>query len=181
MAVFRRSPRLPDDVRARLPLAPGEKVAAAAPVTDGWAVATNRALHVARDGAGPTARPWHEVDAARLDPETHVLRVVWVDGTTTDLELTELRDVRFAREVHGRVQSSVVHHERVEVGLTSARVALRRDSSGELFVQVVAPAGVDLSAPAVAARIATAEARVREAAGAEVIGRTRFGTPPGIG
>lgn len=181
MALLRRSPRLPDDVRARLALTPGEKVAAAAPVTDGWVVATDRALHVVRDGSEPTARPWHEVDSARLDPETHVLGVVWVDGATTGLELTDLRDVRLAREVHGRVRTSVVHHERVEVGLASVRVALRRDGSGALFVQVVAPAGADLTGPAAAARIAAAEARVREAAGAEVVGPARFGTPPGIG
>lgn len=181
MALLHRSPRLPDDVRARLSLGPGEKPVAVAPLADGWAVATDRALHVVPDGAEPTARPWHEVDTARLDPETHVLRVVWVDGTATDLELTELRDVRFPREVHGRVQTSVVHHEKVEIGLASVRVVLRRDGAGELFVQVVAPAGIDLTAPAAAARIAAAEAKVREAAGAEVVGGTRFGTPSGIG
>ena len=165
MVLFRHSTRLPDDVRGRLALGPGEKVVAAAATAGGWVAATDRALHVAPDAADPTSRPWHEVDSARLDPETHVLALTWVDGSTTDLELTDVRDIRLPREVHARVQTSVVHVERVQAGLDVVRVALRRDADGTLFIQVVAPPSVDLTEPAMAARIAAAEARVRDAAG----------------
>ena len=45
MALLRRRASLPDDVRARLELAPRERVLASAPLQDGWAIATTHHLH----------------------------------------------------------------------------------------------------------------------------------------
>ena len=46
------------------------------------------------------------------------------------------------------------------------RVALRRGEDGELFTQVLGEGSVDLSDPAVAAAVDTAEDEVRDAVGA---------------
>ncbi|CPU65801.1 Uncharacterised protein [Mycobacteroides abscessus] len=64
------------------------------------------------------------------------------------------------------MQSSVVLSETVTfaAGLT-ARVAVRRDADGELFSQVVADPGLDLTDPEVGARVDAAEGRVRSASG----------------
>lgn len=166
MPLFRRAPRLPDDVRDGLGLA-GRRTLAVAPVGDGWAVATPDGLHVAREGREPFHRAWSDVDGARLDPETAELTVSWVDGTpATVLHLTDEGARAFPRVLHGQVQSSVVHSERVKVGGgATVRVVLRRGADGRLFTQVIGGGGVDLADPATATQVDAAEARVREAAG----------------
>ncbi|WP_199421980.1 hypothetical protein [Actinotalea solisilvae] len=165
MALLRRAPRLPDDVRGSLELRRGEKVLATAPLTDGWAVATTLHLHVA--GAGALRRAWSDVDGARLDPETAELTVTWVDGSPASVLHLDAEHARvLARAVHERVQSSVVHTARVTVpGGAVVRVALRRDADGGLLTQVLGDGRVDLSDPRTAAAVDEAEAKVREAAG----------------
>jgi hypothetical protein len=49
----------------------------------------------------------------------------------------------------------------------TVRVALRRDGTKRLFLQVVAPPGVDLSDPSTAWAVRRAEVDLREAAGLE--------------
>lgn len=165
MALFRRSPRLPEDVRRTLDLRRGEKVLATAPLTQGWAVATTLHLRVLADEQ--LQRPWSDVDGARLDPDAGELRVTWVDGSSpTVLHLDAEHAHALARAVHERVQSSVVHTAKVTVpGGAVVRVALRRDSDGGLLTQVLGNGRVDLSDPRTAALVDAAEAQVREAAG----------------
>lgn len=165
MALLRRSPRLPDDVRGSLGLRRGEKVLATAPLTDGWAVATTLHLHLA--GLTALRRPWSDVDGARLDPETAELTVTWVDGSPASVLHLDAEHARtLTRAVHERVQSSVVHTARVTVpGGAVVRVALRRDADGGLLTQVLGDGRVDLSDPRTAAAVDEAEAKVREAAG----------------
>jgi len=164
MALFRRAPRLPDDVRDRLDLG-ADRPLAVGQLTDGWAVATLEGLRALVDEL-PLRRPWSDVHAARLDAEIRALTVTWVDGAApTVLHLVD-DSPALPRAVHDRVQSSVVHGEQVPVPAgQSARVVLRRRADGSLFTQVIGTGGVDLSDPTVGAAIDAAEARVREAAG----------------
>ena len=163
----RRRTRMPDDVRSRLTLGSGDRVIAEAELTDGWAAASVRRLHVVVGASPAVARPWADVDAARLDPETSELTVTWVDGgAPLVLHLADDRATAFPRALHERVQSSVVHTERVTLaGGAVARVALRRDADGGLLTQVLGTGRIDLTDPATASAIDAAEARVRESAG----------------
>ncbi len=166
MPLFRRRPSLPSDVRAGLDLRGDDRVVAAAELTDGWAVASRHALHLVRADAPVRSRPWADVDRARLDPETSVLSVVWVDGTSDDLHLTDTGRQPFPGVLRERVQSSVVHSETVTLrDGRRVRVALRRTEDAGLITQVIGDGTVDLTDPAVADVIDAAEARVREAAG----------------
>ena len=163
--LLRRAPALPDDVRRRLDLE-GDAVLASAETTLGWVVGTRRGLRVV-EAETVLARYWSDVDGARLDPETATLSVTWVDGTApTHVVLADPTTTALARLVHERVQSSVVHHETVNLpGRRSVRVVLRRGHDGELFTQVVGPGTVDLDDPVTAAAVDAAESRVRGAAG----------------
>ncbi|WP_250445634.1 hypothetical protein [Actinotalea sp. C106] len=164
MAALRRRTRLPDEIRTELALPRDEPVLAAAPCRGGWAVATRARLVVT---GGGFEHPWHEVDGAKLDPETRTLTITWVDGSpTAEVVLEEDGSRRFVRVLHERVQASVVHREQVPLprGAT-VRVALRRGADGTLLTQVIGDGRVDLSDPATVAAVDAAEARVREAAG----------------
>lgn len=165
MPLFSRRPSLPAPVRALLDLPRGDRVLAATELAGGgWAAATRRALHV----VDPTVerRPWADVDRATLDAETSTLTVHWVTGTAQELALTGAGAPAFAQVLRERVQSSVVHTEKVAVrGAGTVRVALRRDEDGELVSQVIGDGTTDLSDPAVAALVDAAERRVRAAAG----------------
>lgn len=163
----RRRPALPDDVRIRLAITDGDPpLAVGRTTTDGWVVATRSGLATI-DGQTVLRRAWTNVDGARLDPTSDELTVTWVDGTaatTLPLRPEAARDL--ARAVHDRVQSSVVHGEKVELGRgRTVRVVLRRADDGALLTQVIGAADVDLTDPATAAVVDAAEARVREAAG----------------
>ncbi|KZM76504.1 hypothetical protein [Cellulosimicrobium sp. I38E] len=168
MSWFRR-PSLPDPVRRALDVPADDRVLASAELTDGsWAVATRTEL-LTSDPTGTTVarRPWSDVDRAGYAPETATITVSWVDGgAPLALRLADARRTSLAQTLRERVQSSVVLSETVTfaAGLT-ARVAVRRDGEGELFSQVVADPGVDLTDPEVTARVDAAEGRVRSASG----------------
>ena len=168
MSLLSRRARLPATALARLHLPRGDRVLAAAEITGGWVVASTQRLHVLPDdAASASARPWCEVDAARLEAETAQLTVTWVDGTPpTVVRLVDDTSIALPRAVHERVQSSVVHTEKVALprGAT-VRVALRRAPDGQLLTQVLGTGNVDLTDPATALLVDAAEARVREAAG----------------
>jgi hypothetical protein len=166
MPLFRRRPSLPAAVRAQLGLRGDDRVVAAAELTDGWAVASRRALHVVRDGEPVRRRPWADVDRASVDPDTATLSVIWVEGPADRLHLASDRRRSFPVVLRERVQSSVVHSETVTVrGGQRVRVALRRAEDGRLVTQVIGDGRVDLADPEVAAVVDAAEARVRDAAG----------------
>jgi hypothetical protein len=164
--LFRRRPSLPAHVLRGLDLPGGDRVVASAELTDGWAVASRRALHIAPDGSPVRRRPWSDVDHASLDPDTATLTVEWVEGPPDRLRLTNDAPQPFPGVLRERVQSSVVHSETVTVrGSRRVRVAVRRDEEGGLFTQVIGDRGLDLTDPTVAAVVDAAEARVRDAAG----------------
>jgi hypothetical protein len=168
VALFRRSPGLPADVRARTTLITGEAILASAELVDGWAVAGTAALHVLRnDEPVPVSHAWTDVDGARLDPETAELTIRWVDGTSpTALHLADDTATAFPRALHERVQNSVVHSEKVDLsGGGVVRVVLRRGADDALFTQVIGTGDVDLADPVTAAAVDAAEARVRDAVG----------------
>ncbi|MEK8228620.1 hypothetical protein NKG05_25340 [Oerskovia sp. M15] len=82
------------------------------------------------------------------------------------LRLADVRRTSLAQTVRERVQSSVVLAEVVPLGEgRSAKVAVRRDTDGSLFSQVVADSDVDLDDPRTRAAIDAAEDRVRSMSG----------------
>ncbi|MBD7949922.1 MULTISPECIES: hypothetical protein [Oerskovia] len=165
MALFARS-SLPDDARRSLRLAPKDAVLASAQLVGGsWAVATRTVLATTGDAA--TSRPWCDVDKAGYDPATASITVEWVDGAAPlVLHLADAKRTALAQTVRERVQSSVVLAEVVTLGGgRTAKVAVRRDSDGSLFSQVVAEAGVDLDDARTRAVIDAAEDRVRSMSG----------------
>jgi hypothetical protein len=166
MPLLRRRPSLPAAVRARLDLPGDDRVVAAAELTDGWAVASRRALHLVRGDGPARRRPWADVDRASLDPQTATLSVIWVEGPADQLHLASDGRQPFPGVLRERVQSSVVHSETVTLrDGRRIRVALRRGEDGRLLTQVIGDGRVDLTDPDVAAVVDAAEERVREAAG----------------
>ncbi len=167
--LFRRRPSLPADLRRRLDLPDGDRVLAAAALTDGrWAAASRRALHVVgEDAETPVERTaWADVDRASFSPESTTITVHRVAGDVDDLVLAPPVPVSFAQTLRERVQSSVVHVETVTVPHGGrVRVALRRGEDDELFTQVVGTGRVDLDDPEVVQVLDQAEAQVRAAAG----------------
>jgi hypothetical protein len=166
VALLHRSPALPASQRARLALATGDDVLAAAPLTDErWAVATRRALYLLADQkVGRWS--WSQVDHGSLDAESGRLSVRLVTGSTVELPLSAGTGRRFAATFRERVQSSVVRA--IELTVPDAgkvQVAIRRDEDGRLFSQVLGDARVDLSRPEVAGPVDEAEQRLREAVG----------------
>lgn len=157
---------MPTAVRALLDLPSGDSLLAAAALDDGsYAAASRFALHRIADGR-VTTWVWTDVDRAALDPETSTITVNLVTGATVALPLASERNRTFAQTLRERVQNSVVHSAAKELpsGMI-VRVAVRRDPSGELFSQVIAPGRVDLSDPATSAVVDDLEERVRQAAG----------------
>ncbi|AEG44665.1 hypothetical protein [Isoptericola variabilis] len=166
---FRRT-SLPDDARRALDVPRGEKILATAALADGsWAVATTAELAVVQERPGRVAmrRPWWDVDRAAFDPERSIVTVEWVDAEPDlRLPLTDPERTPFPQVLRERVQWSVVIAEVVGLpGGREVKVAVRRTTSGELFSQAVAGAGVDLEDPTVAHVVDAAEDRLRSAAG----------------
>jgi hypothetical protein len=184
---------LPDDVRARLAIAAGERILAWGELRDGgWAAATPGAIHVdatpdapdaaaapdavdsaerldAADSAAnqPLCRPWCDVDRASFDPKHGTITLRWVDGsapmTARPIEPARSRLPQVVRE---RVEWSVVLSEAIDLpGGRAARVAVRRTLDGPMFSQALAGPGVDLDDPAVAPVVDAAERRLRAQAG----------------
>ena len=188
-------PRLPDDVASLLAIAPDERLLAAGALADGgWAAATSaRIVHVlaaratgsaeperradeedhageaggASSSRGVQSRPWHDVDRAKFDPATGLLRITWVDQAPAwRLHPVDPRKSKIPQAVRDRVEASVVHAEELSLpGNRTARVAVRRDADGAMFSQVLAGTGVDLDDPQIVHLIDAAEDRARAAAG----------------
>lgn len=167
MTIWQKKIRLPDATRAQMGLTTNPLAVAELP--DGWAAATTTELHVAR--ADQTRRwPWAQVDRGRLDAETEELTIHLVSGEEQVLPLGAGRGAaRFAVVFRERVQSSVVHVVEVTVpGAGIVRVAVRRDTDGTLFTQVMGPGNVDLSQPHIAELVDEAERQARESVGLKI-------------
>jgi hypothetical protein len=162
----RRRPAIGAEGRAALGLDARTRVLAWAQLTgDGWAAATVAELRVLDPRGRLIRRPWVEVDHAAWDQESRTLAVWWVGSRTpTPLEVGE---GSFLPEVvHERVRASVVLTREVELeGGRRVFVALRKAADGALSTSVSPGRGVRLTDPDVAARVAAAEAGLREEAG----------------
>ncbi|SDD10882.1 hypothetical protein SAMN05216410_2851 [Sanguibacter gelidistatuariae] len=176
MGLFSRTDAMPAEIRRALPLSPGDSALASALLRDGgWVVATQHTLvFVAAPDpeqatlAPPTSWPWCQVDRASWDPESASLTVRWVDtAAPLPLHLVHPERTTFARVFRERVQYSVILAETVHLpdGL-SARVAVRRDASGDLFTQVVPDPGADVRSARSAQLIRSALSRLRSTSGA---------------
>jgi hypothetical protein len=155
---FRRRELLPDDVRASLPLEPGERVIAAARDRgQHWVVATERALLI-----GDRRTPWTDVVHAQWDDEQQLLAVDLAPRAGTSMRLALTDPGRLPETVHERVMDSIVLSRRVPVPGGAVRVVARRgDGSEETLWQVVPDAGTDLADPAVRDRVETSLSELR--------------------
>ncbi len=131
-----------------------------------WAIATMNHVIILRDGAA-MGRQWCDVDRAALDPLTANLTIMWADASpVSTLKLADIKDPKFAAMLHDRVQASVILAETVHLPhKQSARVAVRRDASGQLFSQVIGPGTIRLDDPQTVALVDAAESRIRDACG----------------
>lgn len=164
---LRRRAVLPEDVREGLDLGPEDRIMAITPLTDGWAVATARRLHVVPSNTTAIRRPWSDIAGARLDADAAMLTVTLVDtASPVELHLADGTDRVFADTVRQRIEASILLTERVVLPLGPVvRVVLRRGPDGTAFTQVLGDARVDLSDPSTATAVEAAEARVRETIG----------------
>src|SRR5690606_7411574 len=155
---------LPSEIRARLDLAPGERIIAHAWTENGTAVvATTAALHL------PEGRriPWERIDQARWDDTGLVL-------TTEDEpeEVTPLpRPGRLAQAVYERVTATIVVSRHVPLlsdveGAPGVRfIARRAPGSTDITWQLRYDEGVDPESPEIRQRTQRALARLREQTG----------------
>jgi hypothetical protein len=149
----RRTTRIPDDVRAALMLAPGERVLAVARLSDGsWLGATDRALVEA--GA---RLDWSSITHAQWYDEQSALSVTWVDESGTVHDRTHrVEDAgRLPATVHERVMATILLSRRVLVaGTSGVRVVARRQPGSDgLLWQMVPDPGIDAEMPDVRARV----------------------------
>lgn len=177
MARFGRPVRLPASVRAGLDLRTGERVLTGAPLAGGqWAIGTTRALIVADDSGTLARYGWDRVAQAAWSETASMLQVTWADGSRPlVLEMAD-RPGYLPEVVRERVEASVVLSRRIEVtGRRGVRVAVRREAPGApLSTQVVADRGVDVTEPALAARIAADLAELAEQVGLAADGLPRL-------
>jgi hypothetical protein len=147
---FRRRDRLPEEIRATLPIERGERVLTAGRATDDrWVVATDRALI---DGTRRTL--WTDVVHAQWYDEEKVLEVDLLPGDEPSYLLALAEPGRVPETVHERVMASIVLSRRVALPGGGARLVARRgEGSGETVWQVVVDDGVDLADPAVRDRV----------------------------
>jgi hypothetical protein len=179
MARLGRGTAVPAQVRTALGLERGERVLAAARLrSGGWLVATTLALHVTgADGSAATSRhSWDRVAGAVWSDTAAMLQVTWVDGARQLVVELAGDEGLLPEVVRERVEASVVLSRRFEVpGRRGVRVAIRRAHHGaELSTQVVADRGVDLTDPAIAARVAAELADLREQVGMRPEGLPRL-------
>jgi hypothetical protein len=178
-----RRTAVPAQVRRALGLERGERVLAAARLRNGgWLVATTLALHVtgpegSAEGSAETSRhTWDRVAGAVWSDTAAMLQVTWVDGSRQLVVELAGEEGLLPEVVRERVEASVVLSRRFDVqGRRGVRVAIRRAHHGaELQTQVVADRGVDLTDPAIAARVAVELADLREQVGMRPEGLPRL-------
>jgi hypothetical protein len=165
--LFGRRTAIPAPILHALQFGPGERVLAwSSLVGGGAAAATISGLRILTPRGKLISRPWVGVDHAVWDQDSAMLVIWWVDSRqTTPLEI--LDDVgRLPEVIRERVQASVVLTSSVVLsGGRIARVALRRDASGELSAQSLLPPGVRADAPDVAPLLMRATAALWAEAG----------------
>jgi hypothetical protein len=161
----RRRPALPDDAARELGVT-GERVLAWAPlVGDGVAAATVEGLRVRTPQGRLVRRPWTEVDHAVWDEDSGTLAVWWV-GSRAPTPLEVGQETFLPEVVHERVRASIVLVRELPLpGGRAIYVSLRQAADGTLSTHAVAPRGIRLDDPPIAAEVARAERELREEAG----------------
>jgi hypothetical protein len=161
----RRRPGLPEDAARELGVT-GEHVLAWAELAGGGvAAATPEGLRVRTPQGRIVRRPWVEVDHAAWDEDSGTLAVWWVGSRMpTPLEIGQ--ETFLPEVVHERVRSSIVLVRELPLpGGRAIYVSLRKAADGSLSTHAVAPRGIRLDDPPVAALVANAERELREEAG----------------
>jgi hypothetical protein len=161
----RRRPDLPDEVAAELGVT-GERVLAWAELAGGGvAAATTEGLWVRTPQGRLVRRPWTQVDHAVWDEDSATLAVWWV-GSRVPTPLEVGQETFLPEVVHERVRSSILLVRELPLpGGGAVYVSLRKAADGTLSTQAVAPRGIRLDDPPVAAAVARAERELREEAG----------------
>jgi hypothetical protein len=161
----RRRPQLPDDAARELGVT-GERVLAwAALAGGGVAAATPEGLRVRTPQGRLVRRPWTEVDHAAWDEDSGTLAVWWV-GSRLPTPLEVGQETFLPEVVHERVRSSIVLVRELPLpGGRAIFVSLRKAADGTLSTHAVAPRGIRLDDPPIAAQVARAQRELREEAG----------------
>lgn len=134
----------------------------------GVAVATEAGLHARTPAGKVVIRPWTDVNRASWEAESSALAVWWVDSRQP-LPLEIVDQSRLPDVIYDRVQRSVLLSTEVVLDDgRSVQVALRRGTGDAFVVQAVAPPGVQLDDPAVAALVAAAKRDLRAQAGLDL-------------
>ncbi|MBB2985042.1 hypothetical protein [Terracoccus luteus] len=166
----RRAAALPRTVKDAVPLASGERVLSgvADDTTGGWVVATTYHLaFVSPDGELQWIRPWHEAEAGTWQADASLLTVTWVDRRVRPGQWRITEPTTLQQTLRERLQASVVTADEFRTpGRKTVRVVIRQDlGEGVLREQVVAPRGVEVTDPEVAAEVARRLARLRHEVG----------------
>lgn len=168
--------KLPDSISVSTQR--GESVLAAAQddFTQAWvALTTFRVVVISPEGEVRVDRPWHEVDTGAWEPDSAILSLSWVGGTTAlQWRMRTLTGPGRIPEVfRDRVSASVVQVREVRLSpKRAARVSIRSVlSTRELIDQVAFGRGARASD----SQLATEVERVRQEA------RAGVGLPPTSG
>jgi hypothetical protein len=152
---FKRGADVPDEVRQRAGLQPGEKVLAAAPATDGtWLLGTRDSLVIVREDTSARI-PWEQVERADWDRDRERFEVLEVGefGKARPAYAFAIDDPGLLLQlVRERVTASVILQRRVVVsGKRGFFVIARRPPSGggEITWAYEFDAGVDPDDPEV--------------------------------
>ncbi|HYJ73984.1 MAG TPA: hypothetical protein VEV65_00205 [Kineosporiaceae bacterium] len=161
----RRRPQLPDDAARELGVT-GERVLAWAELAGGGvAAATPEGLRVRTPQGRLVRRPWTEVDHAAWDEDSGTLAVWWV-GSRLPTPLEVGQETFLPEVVHERVRSSIVLVRELPLpGGRAIFVSLRKAADGTLSTHAVAPRGIRLDDPPIAAQVARVQRELREEAG----------------
>ncbi|MGB3830186.1 MAG: hypothetical protein WA962_15590 [Ornithinimicrobium sp.] len=156
----------------------GESVLAAAQddLTHAWvALTTYRVVVLSPEGEVQLDRPWHEVDTGAWDPDSAILSLSWVGGTSSlQWRMRTLTGPgRMPAVFRDRVSASVVQVREVKLSpRRTARVSIRAVlSTRELVDQVSFGRGARTADPELVSEVG----RVQQEARAEV------GLPPSGG
>jgi hypothetical protein len=161
----RRRPELPGEAARELGVTEERVLAWAELAGGGMAAATSEGLRVRTPRGRVVRRPWTEVDHAAWDEDSGTLAVWWV-GSRVPTPLEVGQETFLPEVVHERVRSSIVLVR--ELPLPGGRVvyvSLRKAADGALSTHAVAPRGIRLDDPPIAAQVAKLERELREEAG----------------
>ncbi len=156
--------KVPAQIREALELAPGERVVAAAQTEDdGYAVASDRALHLVlpadpvADGQMTVVRiRWDLIDNASWSPPALMVELRrFVDAPPERVVLELDRRSEVPAVVRDRVTASIVVNNKVDLGRSWIRVMARRNYDSEVLEwRLQHGPGIDPADPATQALIA---------------------------